>query len=123
LPIYLGENMQAKTKLREVKSTLWTLIDIIQYGRYKAKYKLNHKLVDEIKFNEYLPCSDIEVKQFIEKIESKIDKFELIVSNIDRSGDQIKILPVIMKAIKLIDNIYHIELVGHDFRKVYLYYS
>ena len=112
--LFIGGKMEVK--LEKVDMITNTIIPIIEKFRYAATYTIHPESYSEA--TEPQPCSDKKIAEFINKLANGADKAELIISNIEWieynncEGDNL--YPVIMRAIKLPDGRYFIEIEYYD---------
>lgn len=99
-------------ELKEVKMRLKSVITLIEKYRYKATYTTHG--MSRSWATDPIPCTDLEILKFVQKLANKEDKAELIISNIDWeefgncTGDEL--YPVYMDAVKLPDDRYFITI-------------
>ena len=101
-----------KARLTKTNMITNTIIPLIEKYRYAATYTIHPESYSEA--SDPIPCTDKDIAKFINKLVNKVDKAELIVSDIkwieynNCEGDEL--YPVIMRATLLPDGRYFIEI-------------
>lgn len=101
-------------KLEKVKMKCKSLISLIESYKGRADWRCGH--LSRAEASEPIDASDREIIDFALQILNGVEKAELIVSDIrwDVYGNHVddELYPVIMKATKLPDGRYYLEVTG-----------
>lgn len=115
--IRIGEKKMVE--LKQVEMIQNSIISLIEQYRHRATYTTHS--MSRSWATDPIPCTDLEILAFVQKIANKENEADLVVSNIDWDefgnceGDQL--YPVYMNAVKLPDDRYFVTIEGYNIRE------
>lgn len=101
-------------EIKEVKMEVQSVVDLAVKFKHSADWTCHE--MSRARASKPIPCTDVKIAEFVQRLESGIDIAELTISDLywEESGNCVgdNLYPVILEAVKLPDGRYYLRLEG-----------